>query len=199
MKTIYLVRHGEQQKTPGEPSLSELGVQQAQKAGEYLKNFPITKIYSSPIVRTQETATHISQILNLPFELDVLLKERVNWGDDPEQSFEDFDSMWKKASVDREWQPQVGDSSINSGKRLEKFISKILSDPEEHVVIVTHGGLTADFLKNVFSTEDLNEHIEEFAQLSDGKVKHCSITTIEVDPETGAYTLVSLADVDHLA
>ena len=79
MKTIYLVRHGQKQSHAGDPGLTEVGVQQAQETGTYLKQFPITKIISSPFKRTVETAFHIGQALDLEHHIDSLLEERMNW------------------------------------------------------------------------------------------------------------------------
>jgi len=68
MKTvIYLVRHGEvhnpdkimYERLPGY-RLSELGIKQAHKLGQYLSGKPISAIYASPLERTRETADIIA-------------------------------------------------------------------------------------------------------------------------------------------
>jgi broad specificity phosphatase PhoE len=68
MKTIiYLVRHGEVYnpkrvvygRMPGFP-LSENGILQAHKLGKHLKTRRIQAIYTSPLMRTRETASIIS-------------------------------------------------------------------------------------------------------------------------------------------
>jgi broad specificity phosphatase PhoE len=198
MKRFYIIRHGEKVRTPGNPPLSELGNLQAQKVAKHLQGFPISRIVASPILRTQQTAKHIADMLGLTYETNDLLKERVNWGDDTNQSFEDFLSMWTKASQERDWQPPVGDSSVSTGKRLEKVISDMLSNKDEHVVLVTHGGITTDFLRNAFKSKDLNQFISDFESTLDENIKECSITIVEADPNNLKLKLIELANIDHL-
>ncbi|MBI5151836.1 MAG: histidine phosphatase family protein [Candidatus Pacebacteria bacterium] len=78
MKRFYLVRHGEKIKTPGDPPLSDIGEKQALMTAHHLKSFQISKVYSSPILRTLQTATFIADTLHVQLEVDNLLKERVN-------------------------------------------------------------------------------------------------------------------------
>lgn len=68
MKTVvYLVRHGEvhnpkqimYERLPGY-RLSDLGIKQAHKLGQFLSGKPITAIYASPLERTRETADIIA-------------------------------------------------------------------------------------------------------------------------------------------
>jgi len=168
-KTFYLIRHGDKERTLGDPTLTDQGRKQAQQTANYLKSFPVTRIIASPILRTKQTAEYIANTLHLPLEIDSLLRERTNWGDDPNQSFSDFLTMWDKSSLDRNWQPPVGDSSTTSGKRLEKMITTI---NDQHVVLVTHGGIIADFLRN--RNPNLPPSIED-------DIEVCSITIIETD------------------
>jgi len=66
--TLYLMRHGHVHnptnilygRLPGF-RLSELGIQQAQAAGEWLAGKPIKAIYSSPMERARQTASIVAQ------------------------------------------------------------------------------------------------------------------------------------------
>jgi broad specificity phosphatase PhoE len=198
MKRFYIIRHGEKVRTPGDPPLSELGTLQAQRTAKYLRDLPISKIVASPMMRTQQTARYIADILSLTFETNDLLKERMNWGDDLHQSIEDFIVLWNKTSQTRDWQPPVGDSSVNAGQRLAKIMSNMLDDEHEHVVLVTHGGVTADFLRNTFKSEVLNQFIADFESTLDRNIKECSITIVEADPNNPKLKLIELAYIDHL-
>lgn len=196
-KRIYLVRHGEKVKKIGDPQLSEKGNSQAKTTGKYFKGKSVDKIVSSPILRAIETSQYIASTLNIIPLVDCLLKERVNWGDDPNQSFEDFLTMWKKASSERDWMPPVGDSSIASGERLKRVIKNI-EDGVDNVILVTHGGIITDFLRNEFSDEVLDISFPNFSKLLDGAILECSITIIDYDPTTDKFELIELASVDHL-
>jgi len=197
-KTFYIVRHGDKVKVAGDPPLSDLGNHQAKQTAQYLKSFPVSRIISSPLLRTQQTAQHIADSLGLHFETNALLKERVNWGDDPKQTFPDFLSMWNTSSLERNWQPPVGDSSIHSGQRLEKIIHDLMNEKDEHIVLVTHGGITTDFLRNVFTDDQLNHFIKEFDLTLDENIQECSVTIVEADGEKQTLTLKKLASTDHL-
>lgn len=196
-KRIYLIRHGEKVKKIGDPSLSEKGNSQAKVTGNHFEGKVVDKIVSSPILRTMETSQHIGSALNIIPSVDHLLKERVNWGDDPNQSFEDFLAMWKKATSERDWVPPVGDSSISSGERLKKVI-KSLENSVNTAILVTHGGIITDFLRNEFGDEVLNQNFPNFSKLVDGAILECSITTIDYDLVTDKFELIELASVDHL-
>ena len=198
-RKIYIIRHGQKVKTSGDPPLSDFGKKQAKKTAEYIKFFPIKTIASSPILRTKQTAKFIANEFGLEFEVNDLLKERVNWGDDPNQSFEDFLSMWRRSSRERTWKPPVGDSSYRAGERL----MKILLDPKykeiDSLVLVTHGGIITDFLRNIFSVEYLNEFVPDFENKLEESVKECSITILETsDDSNEKFKLIKYAYTDHL-
>ena len=58
-----------------ESHLTELGRKQVKQSSELLKTIPIHKIYSSPVIRTVETAEIASDTLGLDYELDERLFE----------------------------------------------------------------------------------------------------------------------------
>ena len=196
-KRFYLLRHGEKVKQIGNPPLSEKGVLQAKATGTYFKTLPIQRIITSPILRAQQTAQQIADALALQVITHKLLKERVNWGDDPTQNFESFLAMWERASADRDWIPQVGDSSRHAGERLNKFIYS-QNDEVNQVILVTHGGIITDFLRNVFSDEQLDAKFSNFTEMKDQNILGCSVTIVDFDPKIQRYDLVELASTKHL-
>lgn len=199
MKYFYLVRHGEKHTAQGDPPLSSAGRRQAKFTAKFLSRFPVKAIFTSPMKRTIQTAVVIGKTLGMPILPTPLLKERVNWGDDPRQSFAEFLAMWKKASKKRDWQPPVGDSSFQSGKRLESLIDSLDSHPAKHIVLVTHGGIIADFLRNLFDDSHLDFHLPGFSSSwDDNIIKECSITILEKKGLERKFKLIKLADADHL-
>lgn len=199
MNRFYIIRHGEKLRTPGDPPLSNIGNIQAQKTAKHLQQFPINNILASPILRTQQTAKHIADLLGLEVETNHLLRERVNWGDEPNQSFEDFIQMWIRSNKDRHWQPPVGDSSLNSGRRLEKAIQDFSEkNDNSHTVLVTHGGIITDFLRNAFDNNVLGNFITDFQSTLDNNIKECSITIVEADINNSNLKLIQLANRQHL-
>lgn len=199
MRYFYLIRHGEKQTAPGDPPLSPKGEIQAKLTAKQLSRFPVKAVFTSPMKRTTQTAAEIGNFFNIPVLSTPLLKERVNWGDDPNQSFEEFLAMWKKTSLKRDWLPPVGDSSFQAGKRLELFIDSLNSHPAEHIVLVTHGGIISDFLRNLFDGSFLDDHLPGFSSSwDDSIIQECSITILGKKKPTGKFKLLKLADTAHL-
>lgn len=196
-KRFYIVRHGEKIKRISDPPLSDIGVLQAKATGKYFRAFSIGKIISSPILRAKQTAELIASYLSLDVITDELLKERINWGDDPKQIFDEFLKMWKRTSIDRNWMPPIGDSSRNAGNRLNRIIN-LQDGSENQIVLVTHGGITADFLRNYFSEMTLNSAYENFSDILEESMSECSITTVDFNPENKSYKLIDLASTKHL-
>ena len=199
VKYFYLVRHGEKQAKPGDTPLSPKGKKQARLTAKYLSQFPVKAIFTSPLKRTAQTAAEIGKHFKVPVSPTPLLRERVNWGDDPAQSFENFLSMWRQASANRNWHPPIGDSSFQAGKRLESLIDSLDLHPSEHIIMVTHGGIIADFLRNLFDDSHLDFHLLGFSSsLDDDVIKECSVTILEKKGLKGKLKLIKLADAGHL-
>lgn len=196
-KTFYLVRHTKKLETKGNPPLSFDGQNQAIKVANYLSKLPIEKIYSSPILRAKETAGIISNELGVKYKVNGLLKERINWGDYPNQSFKDFLKMWDRSSENRKWLPPIGDSAYQSGKRLEKIINIIAKSTYNHVVLVTHGGIITDFLLNIFSKKYLDNILKDFSKKREALLDQGTITTINYNTESKKYEVIKLASTEH--
>lgn len=196
MLTLYLIRHGQKEKTTPDPSLTELGHEQAKKTAEFLAQKPISKIVASPMLRTQQTAKHIATATGLELHTDVRLKERMDYGDYKETTFNSFVKEWKKATENREYKPQWGDSSLNTGKRIAHLIDELHSGGYQHVVLVTHGGAIADFLKNTFDIDDIVTKLPHVTLRADFDIKECSITTVMTNGSK--YELSECHYVSHL-
>lgn len=197
MNYFYLVRHGQKVAIAGDPGLTDLGVKQAKMTADYLKNLPIKHLYTSPLKRCKETAEYISKRINLPVSEEKGLIERMNWGDDSNLNFEEFLKLWEYTSIHRNFKPKFGNSSIETGKRLKRAISKIYKQyPNSHSVLVTSAGTTVDFLRNVFSERTLKAIKSDFLEEKEKHIKECSITIIGV--KNGKFYLEKLASVEHL-
>ena len=73
MTTIYLVRHGEYENPdylfPGRSSgfpLSARGREQVCKLADYFVKKPIAALFSSPLLRTMQSAEIISRTIHVP-------------------------------------------------------------------------------------------------------------------------------------
>src|SRR2546429_672762 len=176
MTYFYLVRHAEKSDSvdSGDPALSPRGIRQARWTARHLACSSIDAIYSSPLVRARETARHIAQELRLPVHICPALREPANWGDDPAQTRDEFVAMWEYATHHRDWQPPIGDSSRQAGERLEGLLRALAGAyPDARLVLVMHGGIIGDLVRNLFSDEEVRRYTSDIST-----VAHCSITPV---------------------
>lgn len=194
MTTIYLIRHGQKEPHAGDPGLTTIGIDHAKQTGKFLSQFPISKIVSSPFKRTVQTAQHIASELQLEHTLHDDLVERMNWGD-PTVTRQQFLQEWIKATNNREYTPKYGDSSLATGQRIENVISQI-SDKNQHIVLVTHGGAILDYLRNLFGDEKLAVLRTTYEEGDDYQMMNCAINKVVLDESP---LLEMLNFVDHLS
>lgn len=179
MTTIYLIRHGQKQPHAGNPGLTKVGLQQAKETGEYLKQFPVTKIIASPYKRTVETAQHICEVLNLEHTVHNALVERMNWSDQG-VTRQEFLQEWIKATNNREYIPKYGDSSLATGQRIHQFVTEVAGD-NDHLVLVSHGGAILDYLRNVFGDEKITSLRTTYEEGEDFQMLNCAINKVVLD------------------
>jgi len=199
IKIFYLLRHGQRIKKIGDQPLSLLGKQQSMVTATYFSQQTIDCLVASPLLRTRQTANFLQKKLQLPICIDTLIRERTNWGDDPYQTSENFMHNWKKAVIDRDWQPQVGDSSKVSGSRLESAIRHYANTDKKYFVFVTHGGIITDFILNIFPREKINKISSNFFTKYDKTIHECSITIIKFNYIHDNFSLACLGTVNHLS
>lgn len=195
MPTIYLVRHGEKITTENDPELTDLGKDQASRTGQFLSTYPISKIIASPMIRTQQTAEHIAKHLNnITVESDERLKERMEYVKELFESRQEFFNTWFQATHDRDFEPKSGVSSNQRGQLIRTLVNELPQD--EHVVLVTHGGAIADFLRTIFNEKTLESLQHTFPEGRDYRVNECSITRVQFDGTD--YYLEELHCTSHL-
>lgn len=197
MLSVHFIRHGKRHNgVIGDPGLTPEGRKEASLLAEAFLQPPPSVIFTSPLARAKQTAEIIGNTLGAAVHEDLRLRERMNWGDVPGQSLEEFLAEWDRCSRERTYEPKTGDSSIGAGRRIEQFLVDCQTRfPDGHVLAVTHGGVLADFLLNVFSIEELNDARPEFYPDPYGAavVRECSVTTVRCDEE--GYQLGSLGFV----
>jgi broad specificity phosphatase PhoE len=173
---IYLVRHGEAEhnvdKTvmahthDSQHSLTELGRKQAQVTAEFCKTIltPKTVIYSSPYLRTMQTAQAIHSALpeGIPFYENPLIREwelgnLYDFNDRTPEKKKEF-----KAAGQFYFRFQNGESLADVYLRATMFMNTVVERVKqqqryENVVIVTHAAfihMLLTFLMN-WPIEDL--------------------------------------------
>ncbi|WP_413405393.1 histidine phosphatase family protein [Paenibacillus amylolyticus] len=198
--TFHLVRHGLKERRIGDVSLTAEGALQAEATALHFSKatFPVTKILTSPLRRAQETANMIARHTHSHITEDPRLRERANWGDCPDQSFEEFIAMWDRCTSDPDYIPPVGDSAKQAGERLASLLTELANEESENsnIIVVAHGGLITDFMVQTFIERELNVWHSDFITMQNQLIPKCSITTLIYDQ--GNYTIEAFASTEHL-
>lgn len=198
--TFHLVRHGLKERRIGDVPLTSEGALQAEATALHFARaaFPVARILTSPLRRAQETASRIAYHTRSPITVDPRLRERANWGDCPDQSFEEFIAMWDRCTSDPDYIPPVGDSAKQAGERLASLLTELANEEQENrnIIVVAHGGLITDFLVQTFTERELNVLHSDFIAMQNQLIPECSITTLIHDQ--GNYTIEAFASTEHL-
>ncbi len=145
MTTLYFVRHGTYEnpkginpfRLPGFPLANE-GVKQAEEDGKYFLDKNIAAIYTSPILRTRQTAKIIGTKINLkPRITDLLIEVRT--------PFQGYDKEYISKVIKNIYQNKLhrekkGESIKDIQNRVRQFIEKVLgTSKDKNIIVVSHG------------------------------------------------------------
>jgi len=161
MKTIYLVRHGENPANITKEfshryvdySLNEKGVEQARQTARYFADLansglPIDHVFASPLKRAYETAQFIADQFHLPVNVEEALRE-VNVGRFETEG--DLRENWRLHNQIMDgWRTDKPETKFPGGEnlhglrdRIRDSMRRILALTEETSVVVSHGGIVA--------------------------------------------------------
>jgi probable phosphoglycerate mutase len=142
-----------------ESHLTEYGKRQVADAAMYLKSISITKVYTSPVVRTVETAKIVCRILELDYEVDERLYE-IELGKLVGMNFEEivqkFGNLFLKFYNEND--PSLTTYGVESffsvKSRMKNLLDEVMENhQDENVLLITH----LDPIKAAISTLlDLN-------------------------------------------
>jgi len=194
---LYLVRHAQSQGntgedlTTGDPDLTDVGWEQARRLGERLKSQQIDRIYSSPLRRTQQTATAIADASGL----EVLPKEDLREVQLGQADYDirllpekERDSVARLIMAEGTWDAFPGsEGSSNARNRVRAVIHEIVdAHPGERLVLVSHAALIQTFVSLALGL-DRDFIFYPF---------NASITSIRA--RDGRFVLWRLNDIAHL-
>ena len=197
--TVYLIRHGQTRWNKNtifrghkDIPLDETGILQAEKTANYLKDFGIEKIYSSPLLRAYQTAKKISESTGIQIEKIPELTD-INFG-----QWEGKDLNWVKKNdpenyFNYKYDPEIasfpgGESMSECFERSYKVFFKLLSNNGKKIAIVTHRVILKMILLGI-----LGLSLKAFWQL---QLDTCSIS--EVYTKKSTIIIKCLNSVCHL-
>ena len=201
MTTVYLIRHGTTDNNLNglfqgsrDIPLGELGILQSQQLAERFKNIPLQAIYTSPLIRAQQTAQilcknhpHMSPILgNSLRELNGGLLE----GHSGEENTSRFPQQMKYLDN----QPTLfsapgGESTRQVYNRMIHAMRGIVDQcPNQQIAVVSHGFTIQTYIGYVKQVP--------FDQLERYIVGNTSVTCLQYDQNK--ISLIYMSDMQHL-
>ena len=157
---IILIRHGEtewnsQKRMQGHSNsdLSSVGQAQIQALGQWMKNVPFDLIYSSDSLRAKQTAEAITQFSGHELKIDLRLREKnlgVFEGLTSEEARERHPEVFRLfKTAGSKYVIDEGESTQQLQDRALEIVDEIrIKHPEEHVLLVTHGGFIRVVMKH---------------------------------------------------
>ena len=154
MSLIIFMRHGQaynnvQKLLVGrnlESHLTDLGREQVRNTSQILKTINIDQIYSSPVIRTVETAEIVSDVVNMPFQKDERLFE-IELGKLVGMYYEDLinkhGNLFVKFYSDDDNENSLLEFEVESFRAVKQRISELLKEitikhQNENVLLVSH-------------------------------------------------------------
>ncbi|HDQ59982.1 MAG TPA: histidine phosphatase family protein [Candidatus Woesearchaeota archaeon] len=195
---VILVRHGQTEENvrgisqghiPG--TLSDLGLLQAKKVAEYLKDYDIDAVYVSDLKRVVDTTKEIMKFHSeTPVVYTKELRELGKGSLDgkPREVCREYVKDSGKPFYECEW--ETGDSLLKTQKRIRSFFDSLLiKHKDETVLLVGHGGALGGLLMSLIggTFEDYDSY----------RMDNASVTVFEINSE-GKTNIVCRNCVDHL-
>lgn len=201
--TILLVRHGETPLTPHRkfsgdgplnPSLTEIGKEQAKKVATAIKKMKPDILIASPLARTQETAAFIANETGLDVVTDPIWIEQSFglWdGMSVDEVKTQYPNEYKHWVASTSYKPPRGESYDEVRDRAIQALASVASDyTQKTVVVVTHNGVI-----KTAATAAINAPAESLFNID---ISPCSISTIAIWPSDGLMALRGTNDRAHL-
>ncbi len=148
---LYLIRHAQSLPKASQPfsdwALSPVGLRQAQELACLLEPLHITRLFSSPYVRSLQTARPFARNCSLPIVVMDGLRERfvVSGGGPPSEE------VWRKSWEDFSFAPPGCETSAMAQTRICQVIHDIALNAEGTAGIFTHGNVISLFLNALTS------------------------------------------------
>lgn len=201
---IYFIRHGETLwntlkifQGRSDSPLTELGISQAEKLSEKLKDIEFTDFYSSPMGRTIQTTKIIMGDRKQEIKFIEEFKE-ISMGDIEGIPRSEFEEKYPKEFYDFfnnpvDYDPKVyhGENYYEVIERVKKGLDKLLLylNDSDRVVVVTHG-VTLKALFHVITKERMDV-------LGAAKVPQNTSVSI-VKYKDGKFNIEVFSDTSHL-
>ena len=154
-QTVWIARHGNRldfvnpewfntAEHPYDPPLSEDGLMQARQLGKRLKSENIVHIFTSPFLRTIQTAHQVAEILDLEIKLEAGLAEWHNPEWMKEHPAIHHPDYLKKKYPRINWHysskviPQYPETKVKVMQRTGEVVKQLTAELSEDILLVGH-------------------------------------------------------------
>lgn len=198
---LLLVRHGETDHNRrlralgrADIPLNETGRRQAHCLSEALSSAPLAAVYSSPLVRTRETASRIAAVHDLDVQVDAGLIE-MDIGEVEGLTFPEIRERFP--ALAENWGGKDGPIfQMPGGERLIDVQTRAINTidtlaarhSDQTICTVTHNFVILSFLASVLRIE-----LADFRRL-----RHAVAAIAEIEVHPGRSRVVRLNDTCHL-
>jgi broad specificity phosphatase PhoE len=219
---IVLVRHGQPEWVKDDlnvdnPPLTALGFRQAELVGRALEKQHFDEVWVSPLLRAQQTAAPLLQMLDLPLgeeSTQAWLEEIRNplWHGTPREKADAAYQEERNRPAEKRWDGlQDGEPvrdfvvRIHSGANsflLERGITRSaqqlpvwnIEKPERSILLIAHAGTNSVFINHMLGLTPTPWEWERFV------IAHASINRLSSYEIGDGHTfgLTKLSDVEHL-
>ena len=216
---ITFIRHGQPEwdrdgRTVQDPRLTEVGLEQAARLGEALRNRAVDAVLVSPLLRAQQTAAPIVDALGieprtLPWLAEIASPE---WDGTPSETVEEIFAVARAKPLDEQWDGLPGGESFRAFHRrvtdgLSGLLDELgcerltpfpplwrLEDPGPSVVVVAHSGTDAVCLGHLLGIDPVPWEWERFVSF------HASVSVVRPMPiaDAHSFSLFRFSDTSHL-
>lgn len=158
---LLLIRHAEPVRIvdaegPADPPLAERGIAQADRMADWLSTEVIDGVWSSPMLRAQETAAPLGARLGV----DVIVDHELAEYDRDATSYVPLEEL--KASNDERWLAMVeGTFDADVGRDPKEFQAGVVAaidhivtgNPGGRVAVVCHGGVINAYIGHLLGVD----------------------------------------------
>ena len=152
---VYFIRHGESETNLSKKwtgwmnvSLTEKGIEDAKKAGEFLKDISFDKVFSSDLDRARITAQ--TALPNAEIDSSALLRE-INVGNISGHPFSVISDEERAFALMNGYKRYGGESKEEFYERISAFKEELAALELDTVAVFTHAGLMRGMLDTVIN------------------------------------------------
>jgi broad specificity phosphatase PhoE len=199
-KLFYIIRHGETdfnrqgivQGSGVDSPLNEKGVLQSKRFYDYYKGIHFKKIYTSNLIRTQQSVLPFIEA-GKPYSKSASLNE-ISWGifegkpqnEEERKAYWDVVNSWNEGNYHAKI--RNGESAHELQARQLPFIQYLKSQPEECVLISMHGRALKSFLCTL-----LNRPLSEM-----DRFEHSNLCLYILEFDGEDFSILKHKDTSHL-